>query len=427
MKKIIVIGAGAAGLMAAAAAAGEGAEVLLLEQNEKAGKKIYITGKGRCNYTNACPTEEFFDNVPRNPKFLYSSIYGFDQSMMTEFLEKNGCPTKVERGQRAFPVSDHASDVTKALLHDLKKKGVAIRYNTKVSKILTKDLPDHEEKGPSMEVTGVRLSDGSEITADCVITATGGVSYPSTGSTGDGYRFAKELGLAVTDPSPSLVPFETEESWVKELQGLALKNISLTVKKEGKKKPVYEGFGELLFTHFGISGPLVLSASAYCDFAKDKDGYTCSLDLKPALSMEQLQNRLLREFEAAPHKELANALRPLFPERLAGMMARLYAKKSGTPQDRRANSFHAKEIEDLAGLMKGVPMRVIRTRGFNEAIITRGGVGVRQIDPSTMECKSVKGLYFAGEVLDVDALTGGFNLQIAWSTGHLAGESAANA
>lgn len=437
-KQIIVIGAGAAGLMAAAAAADGGAQVTVLEKNEKAGKKLYITGKGRCNLTNACDVQDFFDHVVRNPKFLYSAVYGFDASAVMQFMRDNGCEVKTERGNRVFPVSDHASDVTKALLHHLRGRGVTIRTHCEVAKILT-DAP--------RRVTGVQLRNGQKLPADAVILCTGGLSYPSTGSTGDGLRMAGALGLRTTAAAPSLVPLTVKEAWCRELQGLSLRNVQLTLlpeieeesstkaaetgsgsrKKQRKKKkrqssrPLYTGFGEMLFTHYGISGPLVLTASCYTAFEEAPQGYLLLLDLKPALTQEQLEARLQREFDAASRKQLGNVLRALFTARLAESMASL----SGLGAQRTVSTISEREIKSLAALIKAVPMHATGTRGFPEAIITRGGLDVRQFDPYTMECREVSGLYAAGEVLDVDAHTGGFNLQIAWSTGHLAGMSAA--
>lgn len=475
--KIIVIGAGAAGLMAAAAAADTGAAVTVLEKNEKAGKKIYITGKGRCNLTNACQTQDFFDHVVRNPKFLYSAVYGYDQFQVMQFMRDNGCPVKTERGNRVFPVSDHASDVTKALLRHLQRRNVSIQYHCEADTILTDEnvlrSPDsgdnnkHRKTETAYHVTGVRLRSGEILPADSVILCTGGLSYPSTGSDGDGLRMARELGLIVKPAFPSLVPLVTEEDWCRQLQGLSLKNVQLTLlpareaaplqeedpsrreaedfsavmgkeqfqnrgEKKGKKstgkkgrkrcgRPIYTGFGEMLFTHFGVSGPLILTASCYTDFESEPQGYLLKLDLKPALTQEQLEARLQRELEAAPGRHLANVLRSLFPARLAEIVASI----SGLGTDTVASSVHEREVGLLAALVKSVPIHITGSRGFSEAIITRGGLDVRQFDPSTMECREISGLYAAGEVLDVDAHTGGFNLQIAWSTGHLAGESAA--
>ena len=447
-KKIIVIGAGAAGLMAACAAADGGAEVTVLEHNEKAGKKIYITGKGRCNYTNACETEEFFSNVLRNPKFLYSAVYGFDSSAVTEFLEKNGCTTKEERGKRCFPASDHAFDVTDTLVRHLRKNNGRIRFHADVAEIRTEKESGAETEAAGKggtelrRTTGVRLRSGEELFADAVIVAAGGMSYPSTGSTGDGYRFANQLGLSVKQPQPSLVPFSVAESWPLELQGLSLKNVAIRLEnlergaagpagRAGKKKkrPVYEGFGEMLFTHFGVSGPLILSASCHADFEEHPEGFALHLDLKPAMTQEELERRLEREFTLQPRKELRNALKALLPERLAMLSAQLFAASLENPSaeggaDRPVYTLNEKELRLLAAFLKDLTMTVTGTRGFAEAIVTKGGVSVKEINPSTMETRGIKGLYWAGEVLDVDAYTGGFNLQIAWSTGHLAGASA---
>ena len=419
-RHIIVIGAGAAGLMAACAAADQGAAVTILEKTEKAGKKIYITGKGRCNLTNACDMQEFWTHIVTNPKFLYSAVYSFDSQQMIGFMQDNGCPVKTERGDRVFPVSDHASDVTKALVSHLRDRKVQIRYHCPVKRILT------DEKAGVIRVVGIETRAGEQIEADAVILATGGRSYPSTGSEGDGYRIARELGIDVKPPAPSLVPVTVKEDWFARLQGLSLKNVELTLERPGedekrkKKKPLYKGFGEMLFTHFGISGPLVLSASCYMDFDSHPEGYLLKLNLKPALTKEQLCSRIRREIEAAPGKKMATVIRTLSPQRLAEEIAAM----SGIGE-RTASSMNEKEIERLQELIHSIPIHAAGTRGFAEAIVTRGGLDVKAFNPSTMECRSVKGLYAAGEVLDVDAHTGGFNLQIAWSTGHLAGECAA--
>lgn len=434
--------------MAACAAADGGAEVTVLEHNEKAGKKIYITGKGRCNYTNACETEEFFSNVLRNPKFLYSAVYGFDSSAVTEFLEENGCAVKEERGKRCFPASDHAFDVTDALVRHLRKNNGRIRFHADVAEIRTEKESGAETEAAGKggkelrRTTGVRLRSGEELFADAVIVAAGGMSYPSTGSTGDGYRFADQLGLSVKQPQPSLVPFSVAESWPLELQGLSLKNVAIRLEnlergvagpagRAGKKKkrPVYEGFGEMLFTHFGVSGPLILSASCHADFEEHPEGFALHLDLKPAMTQEELERRLEREFTLQPRKELRNALKALLPERLAVLSAQLFAASLENPSaeggaDRPVYTLNEKELRLLAAFLKDLTMTVTGTRGFAEAIVTKGGVSVKEINPSTMETRGIKGLYWAGEVLDVDAYTGGFNLQIAWSTGHLAGASA---
>ena len=419
-RHVVVIGAGAAGLMAACAAADNGASVTILEKTEKAGKKIYITGKGRCNLTNACDLQEFWGHVVTNPKFLYSAVYGYDQQQVMQFMQDNGCPVKTERGDRVFPVSDHASDVTKALLNHLKSRKAEIRYHCPAGRIVTC------EREGTVCVAGVETRAGEIIDADAVILATGGRSYPSTGSEGDGYRMAEELGIGIVPAAPSLVPVVTTELWCARLQGLSLKNVELTLLRPGqvqgkkKKKPLYKGFGEMLFTHFGISGPLVLTASCYMDFNAYPEGFDLRLNLKPALTPEQLSARIRREIENAPAKKMMTVLRTLFPQRLAEEMSLM----SGIGE-RTASSMNDKEIAGLCELIQNVPIHAKGTGGFAEAIVTRGGLNVKEFDPSTMECRSVKGLYAAGEVLDVDAHTGGFNLQIAWSTGHLAGECAA--
>lgn len=407
MSKVIVVGGGAAGMMAAAAAAERGHSVLLMEKNEKLGKKLYITGKGRCNVTNACGKDSFFANIVSNPKFLYSAYHDCDNVRLMGMLEEAGCPLKTERGERVFPVSDHASDVTAALQRLLDGRGVRVRLRTAVQEISA-------AKG---QVTGVRLADGSSLPADAVILATGGLSYPSTGSTGDGYRMAEALGHRVRACLPALVPFETREAWCKDLQGLALKNVTLTM--TCGKKQVYQGFGEMLFTHFGVSGPLVLSASSYYEGCKEKDNIRLAVDLKPALTAEQLDRRILRDFEENRNRQLRNVLGGLYPARLAPVMAMI----SGIDGEKRVHEVTRPERGRLVETTKHLTMQVKGPRGFEEAVITQGGVAVKEVNPSTMESRLVRGLYFAGEILDVDALTGGFNLQIAWSTGHLAGGS----
>ena len=407
MNKCIVIGGGAAGMMAALAAADGAWQVELLEKNEKLGKKIYITGKGRCNVTNDCEPDTFFANVVSNPKFLYSAYYTFDNTQVMQLLEQNGCPLKVERGNRVFPVSDHSSDIIRTLQNALLKKNVKISLHTEVKNLLIEDG----------RVCGVELSDGKKIPADAVVVATGGVSYPSTGSTGDGYRMAEDCGHRMADVKPALVPFTVKESWPLSLQGLALKNVEVTL-KDGKKE-IYNGFGEMLFTHFGISGPLILSASSYyCKkyFGKEVQ---LSLDLKPALTMEQLDKRILRDFEEKKNKQLKNALDGLLPSKLIPVIIQL----AQIPAEKYVHDITKEERQILVGLLKSLPLTVTGTRPFTEAIITQGGISVKDINPSTMESKLIKNLYFAGEVLDLDAMTGGFNLQIAWSTGYLAGMS----
>lgn len=394
-------------MMAAVAAAGRGARVCLIEKNEKLGKKLFITGKGRCNVTNAAGMETFFDNVCVNRKFLYSAFYDYDNRAVMDFLEQAGCRLKTERGERVFPVSDHASDVTAAFGRELRRLRVDILLNTEVRSLLT-----GEECG-KQKITGVLLKDGRKLAAGRVIVCTGGLSYPSTGSTGDGHRFAGETGHDVTDLRPALVPLTLRESWCAELMGLSLRNVSLHMRKNGKE--IYQGFGEMLFTHFGVSGPLILSASSFYTGGEAE----LLIDLKPALDEEQLDSRILRDFEDNKNKSFKNSLGGLFPAKLIPVMVGL----SGIQPEKKVNEVTQKERRGFVRLTKGLPLTVTGTRGFEEAIITRGGVAVKDINPSTMESKKVGGLYFAGEVLDVDALTGGFNLQIAWSTGHLAGES----
>lgn len=408
MSRVAVIGGGAAGMLAAIAAAEHGHQVQLFEKNEKLGKKIYITGKGRCNVTNACDTEELFAAVVHNPKFLYSSFYSFTNQDMMELVERNGCPLKTERGGRVFPVSDKSSDVIRALTVCLKNAGVQVRLYEEVDSVETRDG----------RVSGIRLKKTREIvSADAVIVATGGLSYPSTGSTGDGYRFAEKTGHTVTDLSPALVPFETAEPVVKDLQGLALRNIQAKILKG--KKVLYEEFGEMLFTHFGVSGPVLLSASSYGAAQLKKGPLTLSLDLKPALSEEQLDARILRDFEEQKNKQYKNSLSRLLPAKMIPVIV----ERSGIDPDKKINEITKEERRRIVQAVKDFRLTLTGLRGYKEAIITQGGISVREINPSTMESKLVKGLYFAGEVLDLDAVTGGYNLQIAWSTGYLAGSS----
>lgn len=403
---VIVIGGGAAGMMAAIFAARNGHQVRLLEKNEKLGKKLYITGKGRCNITNASDMDNLFANVISNRKFLYSAFYGFDNMQTIQFFEELGCKTKIERGERVFPVSDKSSDVINALHRELQRLKVDISFNTEVTKIVEKDG----------KAVGVIIAGKKEmLPADAVIVATGGMSYPSTGSTGDGYRFAKELGHKVTKLYQSLVPFQIEEEYVRELQGLSLKNVSLKV-YAGKKK-VYDDFGEMLFTHFGISGPLVLSASSFLTSFVDREEIKAYIDLKPALSEKQLDDRILRDFSEMKNKQFKNGLDKLLPKKMIPVIVEL----SGINPEKPINSITKEERLGVVRLLKNMELHVERMRGYNEAIITKGGVSVKEINPSTMESTLVEGLYFIGEVLDLDALTGGYNLQIAWSTAYLAG------
>ena len=401
-------------MMSAVCAAREGAFVTLLEKKEKTGKKIYITGKGRCNLTNSCDQEVFFDNIVSNGKFLYSAFHRMDSQGVREFFESAGLRLKEERGNRIFPLSDHSSDVISALNRQMEKERVKVCLHTQAAEILT-------GSHPAPAVRGVKLAGGRELLADAVIVATGGKSYESTGSTGDGYRFAAHAGHRVKELKPALVPFVTKESWPKALQGLSLKNVSVTLKKE--KKKIYEGFGEMLFTHFGVSGPLILSASSYYVKKYNDMPVRLCIDLKPALSDEQLDRRLLREFDRSRNRQFKNALDSLLPAKLIPVLVAL----SGIPPEKKAGELTREERNSLASCLKNLTMTVTGTRGFQEAIVTQGGVDVKEVNPSTMESKLVKGLYFAGEVLDLDALTGGFNLQIAWSTGYLAGLSAAKA
>lgn len=406
MADVAVIGGGAAGMMAAVAAAARGHKVSLYEKNDKLGKKLYITGKGRCNVTNACDTQDFFDSVVTNAKFLYSPLYTFDNNMVQSFMEEWGCPLKVERGNRVFPVSDKSSDVINALYKALRENNVEINLNSHVTDIL-------EDNG---RITGI-VANGNAIRCGSVIVATGGFSYPSTGSTGEGHAFAAKLGHTVTECIPALVPFVTKEEWVRRLQGLSLRNCGVCV-YDGAKK-IFEDFGEMLFTHFGVSGPTVLSASSYAAEIIKKRPLKLVLDLKPALDESRLDARILRDFEEAKNKKFVNSLDKLFPKSLIPVII----ERSNIAPDIRVNEIKREQRLALVRLIKNFDMTLTGLRGFNEAIITHGGINVREIDSSTMESKLVKGLYFAGEIIDVDAVTGGFNLQIAWSTGYLAGIS----
>lgn len=408
MAKVIVIGGGAAGMMAAIIAARNGKEVTVLEQNEKLGKKLFITGKGRCNFTNACDIEDLFGNVISNPKFMYSAFYTFSNDMVMDFFEELGMPYKVERGNRVFPVSDHSSDVIKALEKEMRRLGVVICLNTKVkSLIIEKNI-----------CKGVELVNKKEkIYADSVIITTGGVSYPRTGACKDGYIFAKQAGHTIVTPSPSLVPIELEEDCCKDLMGISLKNVSATIYADNKK--VYSDFGEMLFTHFGVSGPIIIKASAYIQKYLQKN-LSLTIDLKPALDEKQLDERILKDFQLFQNKQLKNALDKLLLRALIPVVI----EKSGLDGDKKVNELTKEERRILGHTIKYIPFSIIGLRSWDEAIVTKGGVSVKEIDPGTMESKLTGGLYFAGEVLDLDALTGGFNLQIAWSTGYLAGLSA---
>lgn len=458
MSTVAVIGGGAAGMMAAVAAAEAGHKVSLYEKNEKLGKKLYITGKGRCNVTNNCTVEELLEAVCVNRKFLYSAFYGFDSQSVMRFFEETGLPLKTERGNRVFPVSDHSSDVIAALAKRLRQNGVRIYLNTEVAEVLMEDSaakgPDQSReagnaseeqdreagnapeqvnqgricgKAPDQKqrvadsapacVRGLRLADGSTVAADVVIVATGGVSYRTTGSTGDGHRFAKSCGHTVTELSPSLVPVETEGEWAQRLQGLSLRNVEVRI-LDGRKE-LYRAFGEMMFTHFGVTGPLILTASSVIQKRLAAHPLELLIDLKPALDEHQLDARILREFEAAKNKQFKNALSALYPSKLIPVMI----ERSEIPPEQAVHDISRAQRERLVQLTKHFPLTLTRLRGYNEAIITRGGVSVKQINPATMESRVVRGLRFAGEVLDLDAVTGGFNLQIAWSTGYAAGST----
>lgn len=403
----IVVGGGAAGMMAAIIAARNNNKVTLLEKNEKLGKKVYITGKGRCNLTNACDDETFFESVITNPKFLYSAYYGFNSYASMEFFKSIGLNIKTERGNRVFPLSDHSSDVISVLNKELIRLGVKICLNTKVKKILIND---------NNECVGV-LSTTGTLNADKVILATGGKSYPLCGADGDTWKFADELNINTNEAEPSLVPLVTKEDFVKELQGLSLKNVSVNLTDWGKK--LYSGFGEMLFTHFGVSGPLILTASTHVREKDYSKNLKLVIDLKPAMSEKELDERILRDFKENSNKQFINSLSGLLPSKLIPVIVKL----SKIDARKQVNIITKEERLRLVSLLKGLELTVTGNRGFNEAIITRGGICVKEINPSTMESKKYKGLFFAGEMIDVDALTGGFNLQIAWSTGFLSGQN----
>lgn len=409
MSKILVVGGGAAGMMAAITAAKNGHEVHLYEKNAKLGRKLFITGKGRCNITNASDLETIFENVVSNRKFLYSALYGYTNEDVIQFFDRLGCKTKVERGNRVFPVSDKSSDVIGALIREMNRVGVHVHLQTEVNDVVILD-----EQFSHLKIS----TESAPVYGDKVIIATGGLSYPLTGSTGDGYRFAKEMGLKVTDLSPSLVSIHMKEEFISELQGLSLKNIH--VRLCDGKKCVYENFGELVFTQRGVSGPVVLSASSYAiPYLKKGKELTFTIDLKPALTKEQLDARILRDFEEFMNKQYKNALDQLLPRKLIGTIIRL----SGIDPEKKVNLITREERQKLVMLLKEFKLHVLRLGDFKEAVVTKGGISVKEINPTTMEAKNVQNVYFAGEVLDLDALTGGYNLQIAWSTGAAAGSS----
>lgn len=405
--EILVAGGGAAGMMAALFAARAGASVTLLERNEKLGKKIYITGKGRCNLTNDCSLEEFLRQVPRNPRFLYGALNRFGPQDMMALMEEAGCPVEVQRGQRVFPRSEKASDVIRALARLMEQAGVRVRLHNRIQSLIVQEG----------RAAGVMLESGERLEADAVILALGGQSYPMTGSTGDGYALAREAGHHVLPPAAVLSALETVEDWPRALQGLALKSVRLTLRSG--RKTLYTELGEMLFTHFGISGPLVLEMS--CHLPAELAQAQVTLDLKPGLTPQQLDLRLQRDFAAQPRKQLQNVLPGLLPLRLSA----LFPDLAGVSGERVCGQITRGEREQLGAALKALPITLRARRPLAEAIVTRGGVDVKEIQPATMESKLLPGLYFAGEMIDVDAHTGGFNLQIAFSTGALAGSSAA--
>nr|WP_294493535.1 NAD(P)/FAD-dependent oxidoreductase [uncultured Mediterraneibacter sp.] len=416
MSKVLIAGGGAAGMMAAISAARSGSQVELFEKNDRLGRKLFITGKGRCNITNAADLEDLFPAVISNPKFLYSAFYSFTNEQTIDFFEELGVKTKVERGGRVFPVSDHSSDVIRAMKDELERLRVKINLNAEVKELIVEENRSGSLERPAAR--GIMLSSGRKIHGDSVIVATGGISYPATGSTGDGYRFAKRCGHKVTELFPSLVPMAVREWYAGELMGLSLRNIEIQI-TDGKKK-LYREFGEMLFTHYGVTGPVILSASSVVGRKLREKELVLHIDLKPALTKEQLDRRVLREFEASHNRQFKNALDSLFPAKLRPIMVEL----SGIPEHKKVNEITKEERLKFVRLIKDFSMTLTGLRGYKEAIITKGGVSVKEVDPGTMESKLVKDLYFAGEVLDLDAMTGGYNLQIAWSTGYLAGLNA---
>jgi len=400
MPKVLIIGGGAAGMMVAVFSAMQGLETHLFEQNEKLGKKVYITGKGRCNFTNACDMDTLFASVMTNEKFLYSAFNGYNNFDVIDFFEELGVCTKIERGNRVFPKSDHASDIIGALSHKMKELDVKLHLRSKVSKLLMDEN----------KIKGIVLENEVNITGDKVVVATGGLSYAATGSTGDGYYFAKSVNHEVIKQRPSLVPMEVSEDYIKKMQGLSLKNVSLSIFDNNQK--CYEAFGEMMFTHFGITGPLVLSASASIGDLLTANSLKATIDLKPALSLEQLDNRILREMEAGKNKQFKNVIGGLLPSTLQ----KVILEQAIINPEKKVHEITKEERWEFVAYLKGFPLTITKLRDYNEAVITKGGVSVKEINPKTMESKIVKGLYFIGEVLDVDALTGGFNLQIAWSS-----------
>ncbi len=409
MSKIYVIGGGAAGMLTAIFAARNGHKVVLFEKNDRLGKKLFITGKGRCNITNACDRDEFFEQIISNPKFFFRAYHSFSNFDTMDFFEQLGLPLKTERGNRVFPLSDKSSDVIAVLRRELERQGVEIKYQTEVSEVVTREGSFY----------GIKLKGKKEVlTADAIIITTGGLSYPLTGSTGDGFEFAKSMGHTLTQLSPSLVPIHVKESFVKELMGLSLKNVEVTV--TAGQKVVFKEFGELLFTHFGVSGPIILSASSYIlPYLNKQESLQISIDLKPALTAEQLDIRILRDFEEFKNKQFKNSLDQLLPNKLIDVIIRL----SCIDSEKKVNSITKEERLALVNLLKNLKLQITRLSDYSQAVVTKGGIQVKEVNPSTMESKIIPNVYFAGEVLDLDALTGGFNLQIAWSTAYLAGNS----
>jgi predicted Rossmann fold flavoprotein len=409
MSKVFVVGGGASGMLAAIIAASNGAEVELLEKNEKLGKKLYITGKGRCNLTNACDRNVFFEQLVSNPRFFYGAYHKFSNFDTMHFFEQLGLPIKIERGNRVFPQSDKSSDVIKVLIKELERQSVSIRCHSEVTEIITKEKRFHGLKVKNYK---------DELIGDAVVIATGGLSYPVTGSTGDGYIFANTMGHTVTKLTPSLVPIHLKGIYVRDLMGLSLKNIGITITKG--QKLIYHAFGELIFTHFGVSGPVILSASSYINpFINDKEPLILGIDLKPAMTYEQLDSRILRDFEKNKNKQFKNSLDRLLPNKLIDVIIRL----SLINPEKKVNSITKEERLRLVKLLKHMIFYITKLSDYNQAVVTKGGINVKEINPSTMESKLAKNVYFIGEVLDLDALTGGFNLQIAWSTAYLAGNS----
>jgi predicted Rossmann fold flavoprotein len=403
MSKVIVIGGGPAGMMAAITAADKH-EVILVEGNEKLGKKLYITGKGRCNITNAKDISEYFDFIPGNPEFLYSSLYSFTNEDTMNFFKNLGVKLKIERGDRVFPESDKSSDIINGFASELSRKGVKIFLDSKVTNVTEKNN----------RIISVEINNKTNIEGDYFILCTGGLSYPTTGSRGEGLIFARQLGHNIIKPSPSLVPIEVREEWVKELQGLSLKNVDLSIIKD--KKVVHKDFGEMLFTHFGLSGPLVLSASRLIN---NNTGLRAVINLKPSLTENELDSRIQKDFSKYINKDFKNSLNDLLPQKLISTVIRL----SGIDEDKKVNSITKQERRQLVNVIRNLTFEIKGTRPIAEAIVTAGGVDIKEVDPSTMQSKIIPNLYFAGEVLDVDAYTGGYNIQIAMSTGYIAGIS----